>query len=231
MQEPTRRSAGYVALSSADGTENELVFLEAGGLPCTVDPSLPMPIRGLRPRPTGRARWCTTTILPRVNGQTFLPEGHVVIDNVLFAPLVVEGQVVGLLGLADKPGGFDDNDAHLAAAFSEATAVALLNSRNLDRLRDGEESSRPCSTSCPSASRSWTVAQRRPVNPALASILDLPQAGLMQGSHNKRAYLRADGTEMPPTSLPATRLRRSQACPGRSRPASSRRTAMSSGQR
>jgi len=48
--------AGYVALSSADGMENDLVFLDGGGLPCTVDPSLPMPIRGLRARPTGRAR-------------------------------------------------------------------------------------------------------------------------------------------------------------------------------
>jgi hypothetical protein len=41
-------SAGYVALLSEDGTENELLFLDSGGLPCTVDPSLPMPIRGLR---------------------------------------------------------------------------------------------------------------------------------------------------------------------------------------
>mgnify|MGYP001047597260 CR=1 FL=1 len=39
---------GYIALLSDDGSENEVLFLESGGLPCSVDPSLPMPIRGLR---------------------------------------------------------------------------------------------------------------------------------------------------------------------------------------
>ena len=41
-------TAGYVALLSDNGRENDVLFLDAGGLPCTVDPSLPMPIRGLR---------------------------------------------------------------------------------------------------------------------------------------------------------------------------------------
>jgi PAS domain-containing protein len=43
-----KATAGYVALLSRDGSENELLFLDSGGLACTVDPSLPMPIRGLR---------------------------------------------------------------------------------------------------------------------------------------------------------------------------------------
>ena len=41
-------TAGYVALLSKDGKQNEVLFLDSGGRPCTVDPSLPMPIRGLR---------------------------------------------------------------------------------------------------------------------------------------------------------------------------------------
>jgi hypothetical protein len=32
---------------SEDGEEKELLFLESGGLLCTVDPEPPMPIRGL----------------------------------------------------------------------------------------------------------------------------------------------------------------------------------------
>ncbi len=57
----TGAKSGYVALLSSDGSENEVLFLESGGMPCTVDPSLPMPIRGLREDPTGRARRSTTT--------------------------------------------------------------------------------------------------------------------------------------------------------------------------
>ncbi|MBF0100444.1 MAG: hypothetical protein HQK77_06000 [Desulfobacterales bacterium] len=44
----TCAASGYVALLNEKGEENEVLFLEAGGLPCTVDPELPMPIRGLR---------------------------------------------------------------------------------------------------------------------------------------------------------------------------------------
>ena len=44
----TGAQSGYVALLSENGEENEVLFLDAGGMPCDVDPSLPMPIRGLR---------------------------------------------------------------------------------------------------------------------------------------------------------------------------------------
>lgn len=40
--------SGYVALLNDKGDENELLFLESGGLSCDVDPDLSMPIRGLR---------------------------------------------------------------------------------------------------------------------------------------------------------------------------------------
>ncbi|MFP4573633.1 MAG: diguanylate cyclase [Desulfobacterales bacterium] len=41
-------TSGYVALLSEDGKENEMLFLESGGRSCSVNPDLPMPIRGLR---------------------------------------------------------------------------------------------------------------------------------------------------------------------------------------
>ena len=47
-REATGAPSGYIALLSEDGEENELVFLESGGLPCSVDPELLMPVRGLR---------------------------------------------------------------------------------------------------------------------------------------------------------------------------------------
>ena len=40
--------AGYVALLSDDGAENEIVYLDPGHYDCQVDLSLPMPIRGFR---------------------------------------------------------------------------------------------------------------------------------------------------------------------------------------
>ncbi len=131
-------TAGYVSLATADGAANEVVFLDSAGQECSVDPDLPMPIRGLRAeayrsgQPVYDNNFSTSAWL------VYLPAGHTTLDNVLFAPLLLEGKVIGLLGLANKPGGFSDDDANLAAAFGELAAVAFLNSRMLEALETSE---------------------------------------------------------------------------------------------
>lgn len=132
-------TAGYIALLSKDGAENEVLFLDSGGLSCTVDPSLPMPIRGLREE---AYRTCKTVFhndFSKSEYVKFMPKGHADLHNVLFAPLVIKEKVTGLLGLANKPGGFTENDARMASAFGELAAVALQNSRTLEALENSEE--------------------------------------------------------------------------------------------
>jgi PAS domain S-box-containing protein len=131
--------AGYVALLTADATENELLHLDSGGVACAVDPDLPMPIRGLREK---AHQSCKTVFDNRFSESTWadlLPGGQVALDNVLFAPLVIDRSAVGLLGLANKPGGFTEEDARIASGFSEFASVALFNSRTLESLEHSEE--------------------------------------------------------------------------------------------
>ena len=132
--------AGYVAMLSEDGQENELLFLEAGGLPCTVDPELPMPIRGLRAQcyKTGKPVY-EKLFYRQLVAESFLPAGHVKLENVLFAPLNVQGRTVGVMGLANKPGGFSSEDARLAGAFGDIAAMSLNNIRLLDGLKNSEK--------------------------------------------------------------------------------------------
>lgn len=132
-------TSGYVSLLTDDGSENDVVFLDSGDLVCTVDPDLPMPIRGLRAEAyrTGQAVYDNAFADSR--WQIYLPPGHAGLDNVLFAPLSLDGRVVGLLGLANKPGGFVDHDARLAAAFGELAAVGLMNSRTLEALQHSRD--------------------------------------------------------------------------------------------
>ena len=125
-------TSGYVALLNDSGEENEVLFLEAGGLPCDVDPELPMPIRGLRAEAYQSNRAVYHNDFMHSEWIAFMPPGHVVLENVLFAPLVLEDKTVGIIGLANKSGDFDDNDARMAAGFGELAAIALQNSRNLD---------------------------------------------------------------------------------------------------
>jgi len=130
--------AGYVALLTPNGQENDVLFLDAGGSPCTVSPELPMPIRGLRAETyrTGQAVYDNDFATSRWT--EFLPPGHVTMNSVLFAPLTLGQEVVGLLGLANKPGGFTDADAQLASRFGEFAAIALGNSRAMEALEGSE---------------------------------------------------------------------------------------------
>ena len=128
-------TAGYVSLLNKDGTQNEALFVDSGGFPCTIDPSLPMPIRGLRELAVRTGKTVFHNDFPKSEYIQFVPEGHSSLSNVLFAPLAIKGKVVGLLGLSNKSGGFTENDARMASAFSELAAIALVNIRSEEELQ------------------------------------------------------------------------------------------------
>jgi len=132
--------SGYVALLSPDGAENELVFLESGGLPCTVSPELPMPIRGLRAESYKSRKAVYDNNFMKSEWVQFMPKGHVALKNVMFAPLNLEGKTVGIMGMANKEGDFTENDAQLASAFSELAAIALYNSKLIESLNNSQAS-------------------------------------------------------------------------------------------
>lgn len=131
--------AGYVALLSESGDKNELLFLEDGGLPCSIDPNMPMPVRGFRQRAytTGKGMYCND--FSNSEWMEFLPEGHVQLENVLFVPLKIDDDPVGLLGLSNKKRGFNDHDLYMATAFAEIASIALNNSRTRDELIRSKE--------------------------------------------------------------------------------------------
>jgi len=130
---------GYTALLSKDGSENAFVSCELGGNSCSLDSSLPTPVRGLREKVCRLGRPVYDNDFGNSKLTKLIPEGHVKLKNVMFAPLKIEGKVVGLIGLANKPGGFTDEDARVASSFGEFAAVALHNSRMLDSLEDSEK--------------------------------------------------------------------------------------------
>ena len=132
-------TAGYVAFLSTDSTQNEVLFLDPGGLPCNVDPSLPMPVRGLREEAYHTGKTVYHNDFSSSAWAEYLPEGHVNIENALFAPLKTGERTIGLLGLANKPGGFTEDDANLTGAFAELVVIAYLNNKTLESLANSEE--------------------------------------------------------------------------------------------
>ncbi|WNZ28835.1 MAG: PAS domain-containing protein [Candidatus Bathyarchaeota archaeon] len=131
-------TAGYVALLSDDGLENEVVFLSSGDLNCTVDPTLPMPIRGLRELVYKTGKPVYENSFGGSEFEGFLPKGHVKLENVLFGPMILDEEPVGLIGLANKPGGFTEQDAQIIVAFGKIAVIALRNSKILEELESGK---------------------------------------------------------------------------------------------
>jgi PAS domain S-box-containing protein len=121
---------GYVSLSN-----NEILFLETGRHLCNLSPDIPIHVRRLQTEAyrTGKVVFCNDLT------KDFVPEGHINFENIMFAPMVVEGKALGLLALANKSGGFTEKDISLASAFAELCAIALLNSRMLEELKNSEE--------------------------------------------------------------------------------------------
>lgn len=132
-------TSGYVALLSDNGKDNIVLFLESGGLPCNVDPSLPMPIRGLRAVTYNTGKVTFENNFPNSEWTRFLPNGHVALKNVLFSPLKIDGKTVGIMGLANKPGGFTEHDAQIGLAFGDIASIALINSNMIDMLEENQK--------------------------------------------------------------------------------------------
>ncbi len=135
----TGATSGYISLMDPTGTQNEAVFIDSGREACSVDPNLPMPIRGLRAEAYRLGKPVYDNQFAKSEFKSLLPPGHAPLENVLFAPLLIEGHAIGLVGLANKPGGFTENDARLAAAFADHAAIAFRNSRYLTAIRNSEE--------------------------------------------------------------------------------------------
>ncbi|MBN1478365.1 GAF domain-containing protein [Candidatus Sumerlaeota bacterium] len=58
------------------------------------------------------------------------PEGHPPIHSFLGVPLKIAGKVVGLIALANRPGGFTAQEVHEVEAFAKAAALALRTARS-----------------------------------------------------------------------------------------------------
>jgi signal transduction histidine kinase len=134
--------AGYVALLNKDDSENVIVFHAPGGDVNSVELAPSVSIMGLRAIAYNKGQAVYDNSSSASDHLRFLPIDKVRVKNVLFAPIIVEGKTVGLLGLEGKEGGFNEKDAMLALAFGEFAAIALVNSRNLEALRAGEERNR-----------------------------------------------------------------------------------------
>jgi len=133
-------SSGHVSLLDKDGKNFKILSLDPSGLSCTTGASLPMPVQGLCKTVYSTGKAVFQNDFSQIDCAKLMPKGHVRLDNVLFAPLKIYGKVVGLLGLANKPGGFNDHDIKVVETFGELAVITLLNSLMLCSIAEEHKS-------------------------------------------------------------------------------------------
>ncbi len=129
--------AGLVAVCATGGRGLEVVALDPGGLELDGAAGLPAPLRRLSARAAKVGRSVFANNLSK-NTASGPPRGRrSVPESALLTPFIIAGEVAGLVGLIDKPGGFSAADAQLAEVFAELTAVAMVDSSTVDGLETG----------------------------------------------------------------------------------------------
>lgn len=121
--------AGLVAVRVPGNDGFDVTILDRGNVELDSRPAIPASLRPLSSRATseGRAVFANDLAEPHA-GVRQVPE------NSLIAPIIIDDEVTGLLGLINKPGGFAAADTQLAEVFAEMAAVAMLNSRTVNGL-------------------------------------------------------------------------------------------------
>ena len=130
--------SGFIALLSRDDARNEVLLTESVDGTDILAGDLSMPMRGFFAEIYRTGKAVFDNDLQNCAWIQSLPKGHMILDNVIFAPMPVHGKVVGLIGLANKRGGFAVDDMRIATGFGEIAALALTSSRNLESLENSE---------------------------------------------------------------------------------------------
>lgn len=121
--------AGFVALVDNSGKHLEVLHLDSGGLETQLQYDKPLPIRGFRKQCLQKRITLHCNNFQLSKWSKLLPKKHIILKNVLLAPLVIEETSVGLLGFANKLVDFDDDDLRIASSFAKLTALTLSSSK------------------------------------------------------------------------------------------------------
>jgi PAS domain S-box-containing protein len=131
--------AGLVAVCAAGGKGLEVACLDPGSLDLNSAAGVPAPLQRLSARASRVGRTVVANDLSKSTAN-MLPSGRrSVPESALLAPIIIAGNVAGLIGLINKPGGFSAADSRLAEVFAEMAAVAMLNSRTVNGLEENRD--------------------------------------------------------------------------------------------
>ena len=129
--------AGFVSLIETRHMGNDIGYMDTGDFTCNVSPESSLPYCFLRT--TAKAithPFMDNDFAQRPNKN--LPLGHIEIKNILLAPIKLDHDNIGIIGLANKENGFDSSDMEIVKKISSITAFALNNILTFQSLEISE---------------------------------------------------------------------------------------------
>ena len=135
----TGAGSGYIGTVDKNSETMIPLFYEMGSRTLEDCGNLIFALNGLRKKVLEKGEVVYVNHFMKSKWRSDLPEGHCDIDNVLFAPLVIDGEAVGLISLANKKGDFTEEDLIIVRTFAELAALAFHNSETLKNLKYAKE--------------------------------------------------------------------------------------------
>ena len=132
-------TAGYVTLLSQDGKRFEKLYVDIGDLSCNVDPNYSMSLDRFQTIIYQTKKAVCINDFSNNNGGRKIPKGHINLENVLLAPLIFKGEIFGVLGFANKPKGFNENDVRIISTYAELASIALYNNKMLESIEESQK--------------------------------------------------------------------------------------------
>ena len=146
VEEATESGFGFIGEIGADGLFHDLAISDTGWEVCAMSdktghrrPPGSFKIDGIYGRVLQDGTGFFTNDPASHPDRIGVPEGHPPLSAFLGVPLVNEGRTIGMIGLANREGGYTGDHLEMVNAFAPAIVQAFLRKRAEDALRESEE--------------------------------------------------------------------------------------------
>lgn len=145
-EELTQSRFGFVALLDAEGLLSYLAINNPGSDACQMDDqkchqmvSSGLSVDGIYGRVLREGKGLFTNNPAAHPDNIGLPQGHPPLSALLAAPLICDDEIIGLVGLGNRPGGYRNHELFTLNALSVAMVQALRHKQTEVALRTSEE--------------------------------------------------------------------------------------------
>jgi two-component system sensor histidine kinase UhpB len=129
----------YLAMVSPREKDGKfLIFKPKANSPLFKD-AVPAPNDGLLRRCYTSGQVVVQNDFEKSEYATYHTQFHISIQNILCAPVIVNGETLCIISLLNKPNGFCENDEILAAGMGEIVSAAFRNSRSAEALKNSSD--------------------------------------------------------------------------------------------